>query len=92
VVVAAKEHPPQTPAAGFVGRTYRVVAIRIRYPALPATAIQANVGGDATPVAPFAGAESVGAANNVPMLKLKTLDHAAVPVLAVGSMACTCQK
>ena len=67
-------------------------AIRIRYPALPATVVQVNMGGRKTPVAPFAGAVSVGAGNVAPMVKLKMFDHAAVPLLEVGSMACTSQK
>jgi len=75
-----------------VGRADGVVAIRTRYPALPATVVQENVGVSETPVAPFAGEESVGAGNVVPAVKLKMLDHAAVPLVEVGSMACTCQK
>jgi len=46
---------------GLVGRTAALEAIMIRYPALPLTAVQEKLGDRATPVAPLAGAESVGA-------------------------------
>ena len=91
-VVAAAAQPAQFPTAGLVGKDDCAAAIKIRYPALPATAVQVNVGGIATPVAPFTGAVRVGAGNVAPIVKLKMFDHAAVPLLEVGSMACTSQK
>lgn len=40
----------------------------------------------------MAGVLRVGAGRGVPVVKLKIVDHAAVPLLDEGSMACTCQK
>jgi hypothetical protein len=57
------------------------------------TDVQVKVGVSETPVASLAGAVSVGAASVGPVVvKLKMLDHAAVPLLEEGSRACTCQK
>jgi len=75
-----------------VGSADCVVAIRMRYPALPATALHVKAGGSETAMAPFTGAVSAGAGKVVPAVKLKMFDHAAIPVLDVGSMDCTSQK
>jgi hypothetical protein len=57
------------------------------------TGVQLKVGVSETPVAPLAGAVSVGAASVGPfVVKLKAFDQAAVPLLEEGSRACTCQK
>jgi len=50
------------------------------------------VGGSATFRLFVAGVLRVGAGRGVPVVKLKIVDHAAVPLLDEGSMACTCQK
>ena len=92
VVVVPSEQPLQAPTVELVGSTDWLVATRIRYPALPLTEVHEKVGGSVTPDAPLAGTESVGAERvDPPAVKLKMVDHAAVPLLDVGSMACTCQ-
>ena len=48
-------------AVGSVGNAAALVATSIRYDEAPLTALQLNVGDWLTPVAPFAGLDSVGA-------------------------------
>jgi hypothetical protein len=62
---------------GSVGNPLALGATKMRYPALPVTALQLKAGVVETPVAPFAGALNVGAGRfELPLVvKLKMLDQ-----------------
>jgi hypothetical protein len=55
-----------------------------RYDVAPVEAFQVSVGFAETPVALFAGEESVGAAGGEAVVKLHTLDQALVPAAFVA--------